>query len=236
MSRRPLAIAILCCSLLGGCATGAPTWRSQAASLVSDLDRQEARRLMPHEYRSLLETFEHGEAVFYVRRKKSLADPYYLLVLQKGSVLRENLRLLKKRMLAEERRRAAEEAARREEERLAREAAEAVERQRRQELLKAAAEARAAQAAQAARPTPLPRERELPPQPSSYTVRRAETLPQIAARPEIYGDASLWPLIYRANRDQIRDPKRLWPGQALRIPRRFSRDEALEAKRFSAKH
>lgn len=201
--------------------------------MVYELDQQEVQRLMPQEYQSLLETFEHGEAVFYVRRRDDEADAYYLLVLQKGVVLRENLRLLKERMLAEERERAAEEAARAEEERLTREAAAAVERQRQQEQLKAAAEARAAQAARTSAPV---REREVaPPQPSVYTVRRGETLPQIAARPEIYNDSSLWPLIYRANRDQIRDPKRLWPGQSLRIPRRFSRDEALEAKRFSAR-
>lgn len=188
--------------------------------MVYELDQLEGQRLMPQEYQSLLETFEHGEAVFYVRRRDDEADAYYLLVLQKGAVLRENLRLLKERMLAEE-------------ERLTREAAAAVERQRQQEQLKAAAEARAAQAARASAPV---REREVaPPQPSVYTVRRGETLPQIAARPEIYNDSSLWPLIYRANRDQIRDPKRLWPGQSLRIPRRFSRDEALEAKRFSAR-
>lgn len=233
MSRRGRAIAVLISCLLASCATPAPTWRTQAASLVGELDQEDAQQLMPQEYRSLLETFEHGEAVFYVRKKDDEADAYYLLVLQKGAVLRENLRLLKERRLAEERRRAAEEAARLEEERLAREAAEAVERQRRQEQLKAAAEARAAQASRTSAPA---RERELPPpQPSAYTVRRGETLPQIAARPEIYGDSSLWPLIYRANRDQIRDPKRLWPGQVLRIPRRFSRDDALEAKRFSAR-
>lgn len=233
MSRRAIAIAVLCGCLLASCATPVPTWRSQAASVVHELDQQDAARLIPQEYQNLLETFEHGEAVFYVRKRENEADAYYLLVLQKGAVLRENLRLLKERVLAEERQRAAEEAARREEERLAREAAEAVERQRRQEQLKAAAEARAAQAA---RTHIQVRERELPPpQPSAYTVRRGETLPQIAARSEIYADASLWPLIYRANRDQIRDPKRLWPGQALRIPRRFSRDEALEAKRFSSR-
>jgi nucleoid-associated protein YgaU len=203
--------------------------------MVGQLDQEDVRRLMPQEYQSLLETFEHGEAVFYVRRREVEADAYYLLVLQKGAVLRENLRLLKERMLDEERKRAAEEAARAEEARLEREAAEAVERQRQQERLKAAAEARAAQAARATAPV-REREREAPPpQPSVYTVRRGETLPQIAARPEIYNDSSLWPLIYRANRDQIRDPKRLWPGQSLRIPRRFSRDEALEAKRFSAR-
>jgi nucleoid-associated protein YgaU len=71
--------------------------------------------------------------------------------------------------------------------------------------------------------------------PSSYTVRRGETLPQISARTEIYNDSTLWPLIYRANRDQIRDPKRLWPGQVFVIPRNFSRDEAVEARKYSNK-
>jgi nucleoid-associated protein YgaU len=98
-----------------------------------------------------------------------------------------------------------------------------------EEQRKAAEEARAASSAKPAAPA-----REyVPPQPAAYTVRRGETLPQIAARSEIYNDSTLWPLIYRANRDQIRDPKQLWPGQVLRIPRHFSRDDALEAKRFS---
>ena len=54
-------------------------------------------------------------------------------------------------------------------------------------------------------------------------------MPQIAARPEIYNEAGLWPLIYRANRDQVRDPYQLWPGQVLKIPRSYSREEAVEA-------
>jgi nucleoid-associated protein YgaU len=228
MSRQAFAIAVLVCSLLASCSAPAPTWRMRAAQLVDELDRQEAPHLLPQEYQNLLETFEHGEAILYVQKNDLRADAFYLLVLQKGSVLRGELERLKERRLAEERKRAAEEAARLEEERLMREAAEAVERQRLQEQRKAAEEARAAMSAKSSAPV-----REyLPPQPAAYTVRRGETLPQIAARGEIYNDSSLWPLIYRANRDQIRDPKQLWPGQVLRIPRHFSRDEALEAKRF----
>jgi nucleoid-associated protein YgaU len=110
-------------------------------------------------------------------------------------------------------------------------AAEAELRLREQELLKTAQEEQAAEAAKREATT-----KEQPvPQTSVYTVRRGETLPQIAARTEIYNDATLWPLIYRANRDQIRNPKQLWPGQALKIPRHFSRDEAIEAKRFSGR-
>ncbi|NVN92448.1 MAG: LysM peptidoglycan-binding domain-containing protein [Desulfuromonadales bacterium] len=226
MSRQVFAIAVLFCSLLASCSVPAPTWRMRAAQLVDELDRQGAPQMLPHEYQNLLETFEHGEAVHFVQKNDLKADEFYLLSFQKGSILRGDLQRLKESLLAAERKRIAEEAARIEEERLMREAAEAVERQRLLEQRKAAEEALEAKSSTPAREV-------LPPQPANYTVRRGETLPQIAARSEIYNDSSLWPLIYRSNRDQIRDPKQLWPGQILRIPRHFSRDEALEAKRYS---
>ena len=166
--------------------------------------------------------------MLYVQKNDKIADSYYLLVLQKGKILREQLKRLEEIQLVEERKRAAEEAARAEEERLMREAVEAVERQRVLDQLKAVEDTITA------KPTATVREASSP-QPPSHTVRRGETLPQIAARTEIYNDSSLWPLIYRANRDQIRDPKQLWPGQVLTIPRHFNREEAIEAKRYSAK-
>jgi len=49
-----------------------------------------------------------------------------------------------------------------------------------------------------------------------HEVRDGETLVTIAA--ETLGDPALWPALYRANRDQIRDPARLYPGQKLAIP------------------
>jgi nucleoid-associated protein YgaU len=49
-----------------------------------------------------------------------------------------------------------------------------------------------------------------------HEVRPGDTLTAIAAR--TLGDAALWPALYRANRDQIRDPARLYPGQKLAIP------------------
>lgn len=67
-----------------------------------------------------------------------------------------------------------------------------------------------------------------------HTVKRGESLPQIAAMQEVYGDSSLWPLIYRANRDQISNPGVLWPGQVLRIPRNSDRNDIAEARRFSS--
>jgi nucleoid-associated protein YgaU len=49
-----------------------------------------------------------------------------------------------------------------------------------------------------------------------HVVQPGETLWSIAE--EVAGDASLWPLLFRANRDQIGDPGVLHPGQRLTIP------------------
>lgn len=59
----------------------------------------------------------------------------------------------------------------------------------------------------------------------------AENLLMIAARPEVYNDGLLWPLIYKANRDQIKDPKEIFPGQKLLIPRDKGLDEMEAARR-----
>jgi nucleoid-associated protein YgaU len=50
-----------------------------------------------------------------------------------------------------------------------------------------------------------------------HVVRTGETLAEIAQA--TLGDAKLWPHLYRANRDQIRDPAVVYPGQRLTIPR-----------------
>jgi nucleoid-associated protein YgaU len=49
-----------------------------------------------------------------------------------------------------------------------------------------------------------------------HVVQPGESLWQIAK--VLTGDPTLWPLLYRANRDQIVDPSRLYPGQKLSIP------------------
>ena len=50
----------------------------------------------------------------------------------------------------------------------------------------------------------------------SYTVVQGDTLSHIAKAH--YGRASKWRAIFEANRDQIDDPDRIFPGQVLRIP------------------
>lgn len=67
--------------------------------------------------------------------------------------------------------------------------------------------------------------------PAIYVVKKGDTLPSIAARHEIYNDSFMWPLIYKANRDQIKDPKTLYTGQDLKIPREMTPEEIVEARR-----
>ena len=50
----------------------------------------------------------------------------------------------------------------------------------------------------------------------SYTVVAGDSLSKIAKR--FYGDANKWPRIHEANRDQIKNPDLIYPGQKLRIP------------------
>ncbi len=54
--------------------------------------------------------------------------------------------------------------------------------------------------------------------PVYHIVQRGETLKSIARNSPLYGDESYWELIYKANRDQIADPKVLHPGQQIYLP------------------
>ncbi len=55
--------------------------------------------------------------------------------------------------------------------------------------------------------------------PNSWKVYRGECLWKIASYPEVYGNGSKWPLVYRENKDQIKDPNIIFPNQVFRIPR-----------------
>jgi len=48
--------------------------------------------------------------------------------------------------------------------------------------------------------------------------RNTDCLWRIASYKKIYNDARLWPLIYSANQDKIKNPDLIFPGQILVIP------------------
>jgi nucleoid-associated protein YgaU len=55
--------------------------------------------------------------------------------------------------------------------------------------------------------------------PNTWKVYKGEFLWKISSYPEVYGNGAKWPLIYRANKDKIKDPNLIYPNQILQIPR-----------------
>lgn len=207
-------------AVLAGCASTEPIWRDRAQQSLGQLEAEAAPALRPDAFRNMLETFEHGEAIYRIQKDAVQADLQYRLAFQKGELLKIELAQYRMQQAEEVRQKAEAEQKQLEEERKRREAAAEEQRRREQEARDRKGAPQAEQNGSAAIQRP-----------ATYSVRRGETLPQIAARPEIYNESSLWFLIYRANRDQVRDPYQLWPGQVLKIPRSYSREEAAEARR-----
>jgi len=57
--------------------------------------------------------------------------------------------------------------------------------------------------------------------PKNYVVKKGDWLSKLAEYEEVYGKGNYakWPVIYRANRDQIKDPDLIYPGQNFDVPR-----------------
>ncbi len=113
------------------------------------------------------------------------------------------------RKAEEARRAAAEEAQRREEARRA------------EEMRKAAEEARRVEEAETAKKDAALK--------NSHRVKKGECLWVIAEDKKVYNNPFKWPLIYKTNRDQIKDPDLIYPDQVFEIPRNSSNREVKEA-------
>lgn len=64
---------------------------------------------------------------------------------------------------------------------------------------------------------------------TSVTVRDGDTLSAIAARPDVYGNADMWPLILNANRDKFMRVDEVPVGVELVIPRDATQAEVEKA-------
>lgn len=82
----------------------------------------------------------------------------------------------------------------------------------------------------AAKPAPVPTPKPQIEMVDKYIVGEGETLWTISAQPQVYGEGLLWPLLYQANRDQIKDPRQIFPGQTLDIRRDMTSEEQEEAR------
>ncbi len=63
---------------------------------------------------------------------------------------------------------------------------------------------------------------------TSYTVNANDTLWDIAAKPEVFGDVDMWPLLWKANKEKIKRPDDIAVGMTLVIDRGVTK-EAVDA-------
>jgi hypothetical protein len=68
------------------------------------------------------------------------------------------------------------------------------------------------------------------PQEINYTVVRGDHLWGIAKKQEHYGNGFAWPVIYQANRDQIKDPDLIYPKQTFKVPKLTEEEKAKYEK------
>ena len=216
---RTVPVIILILSVTAsGCAPVVSRWRDGAKTVIMGAYIQGAQEEFPADFGNALETFSKGEELLKEEEVEE-ADDYFRFAWTKGKLLEKDLAELKARRDEEARLRAVAE--QQEQERL---------RALKEEERKAVQEKQETEARKSLEKVKQVKERPLP---ANHTVKRGETLPQIAAQSDVYNDYKLWPLLYRANRDQISDPKHIWPGQILRIPRNLSREEITEARRYA---
>lgn len=91
----------------------------------------------------------------------------------------------------------------------------------------------APQAVKEVRPAPTPAPAPVAKPEETYTVVRGDHLWGISGKPRIYGNPYQWPLIFKANRDKIRDADLIEPGQVFTIDRNASQADVDAAVRHA---
>jgi hypothetical protein len=70
--------------------------------------------------------------------------------------------------------------------------------------------------------------------PVTHTVTKGECLWWISEYKHVYNDPFMWPLIFKANRDKIKNPDLIYPGQQFDVPRYGFDLEEVKASRKEA--
>jgi nucleoid-associated protein YgaU len=223
-----LLIAALFLSL-SGCAKPPEKTLTDARSSVARAYAAGAAQYAPGEYQLAKSALEGAETQIedkqYAKASRTLelARRYSTEALRLTTEKKQQL-ALEEQKLAEQKRLA--EAEKRRE--LARKAAE------KERLAKKKRALRKAKPVPAAAPKKVAPVVEKPVLVDKVEVQAGENLATIAAKEQVYQDALLWPLIYKANRDQIKKPDEIFSGQILMIPRDKTAEE-IEAARQEAR-
>ncbi len=183
---------------------------SQLKTAIGEAKAAEAEKYVTSDFNRVNRTLNELEADYAAEK--------YLDVISKGreAIARAKDLANKSRLAKAEAERIAAEKARREKERLEKERLARLERERleRERLERERLERER-----------LERER----RPKTHSVVKGECLWRIAGSEKIYSDPFQWPLIYLANRSQIKDPDLIYPKQEFNINRNASTSEIKQA-------
>ena len=69
---------------------------------------------------------------------------------------------------------------------------------------------------------------------TQHIVKKGESLWWIAKYKDQYNDPYLWPLIYKANKNRIKNPDIIYPGQKFNIPRAGYKLDDIKKARIKA--
>jgi nucleoid-associated protein YgaU len=215
---RRLLVVICGLALLAGCAKPPVEELAETRSVVAYAYASGASKMAPEQYRIASEALAEAEALVVAGsyRKATLR----LELARRYSAQALSLTVHRKKLWEQEQQRKLEE-------QLARQEAERKAKER-----KAKEETAHKTVKVMPHPAPVP-EPKAPPEPvflEKVEVLPGENLGSISARKDVYGDILLWPLIYKANRDQIKDPQEIFPGQVFVIPRDKSAEEMTAAR------
>jgi len=65
-------------------------------------------------------------------------------------------------------------------------------------------------------------------------VVKGDTLWDISGSGSAYSDNMQWPLLFKYNRDIIKDPDLIYPGQNLKIQKNVTEDEVKRARKAAS--
>lgn len=230
MFRRTLLIFTLLA--LAACARPPLFERDTAKQVVGQARELQAEKYAPTEYQAALQAFADGRSLMDRGQYGSARDAFnFALEHARRAVNVTNEAQAREIAAAAERARqqAVEAKARQAEEETRRRAAEKARQATETAEKKVSADTKSELQEPEPEPEPDPEPKEVQPV-DNYLVGEGETLWTIADHPTVYGDGNLWPLLYQANRDQIKDPRQIFPGQTLSVRRDLTPTEIEEAR------
>ena len=238
MIRKKLLLALLLVlALVAGCARPPVVNIEDVQSVVTHAYASGAAHYAPGEYQLASSALQAAEQQLANGESRKALNTLELARRYASEAIRITLRR-KQQILAEQQRQA--EAQRQVE--LEQERKQELERQAELQLKRELEATRARRTEQQAkreqaeqqRQAPAAKKAQQPPQPrlvAEIEVTAGDSLASIAAKAEVFADRLLWPLLYKANRDQIKDPQKIFAGQVLVIPRDKTAEEKQAARK-----